>query len=649
MPNDNPKVVVPRASSVPGRMELLISGLTALLFFSLSASGSASSIEPLKLVALGTEKIIDYAKYGDFQNVGSEKFFYRIKDRKGLAQACAEGVDPNRSVFDDPAFIQIKKSGQIKGPHWDYTDHIDKSLRFYAWADAKEDPGVRQYYTGKALEDNGCLLQAIQAYYAQMVLYPRSVGWSYWKTPLYISRMSLDRILYLVRNHPELGLHLEGAYVRVENGFDDDTSNDRIVINPGHWVNSAPVFETTDLTTAKIVKTVGGSQMGEGRPSIQLVQYDNGQWQLLKDGKPYRIQAMAYVPTPVGVGSKTFGYDVNGTWQTADRNHNGLVDATEECWVDANKNNLQDADEALTSDVALMKRMGVNTLRVYHHVYNKELLRKWHKENGMMFLIGDFAGGYAAGSGVDFHTGTDYNNPEQVKNMLESIRSMVMSEKDESYVLMWVLGNENVYGVGNNAKSQPEAFFRFINQAAQLIHELDPTRPVAISNGDLYRFDLFVELCPAVDVFGCNIYRGNGGMGDSFWRTIRDMCGKPVLITEYGSPAFGKNRTPEQIEQFQLEYHQSNWEDIAFNMAGGPGYGNALGGVAFEFCDEWWKAELFSQKEHDAQAQHPAPFCDGYNYEEFFGLYSLGSGQDSPFLRQPRRVVDYYTQVWNRP
>lgn len=626
------------ASTLAGRAGLIFFSVATLFLCSLPMSGT----EPLKLAEPGTGKIIDYSKYGDFQNIGTDKFLYRIKDRKGLAQASAEGVDPNRAVFQDPSFLQVKNAGQIKGAHWDYTDHIDKPLRFYAWADAKEEPGVRQYYVAKALEDNGCLTQAIQAYYAQILLYPRSAGWSFWKTPLYISRMSLDRILYLVRNHPELGISLEGASVKIENGFDDDTSNDRILVDPGHWVNHAPANQPADLSTVKVVKTIGG-------PSIQLVQYDNGQWQLLKDGKPYRIQAMAYCPTPVGLGSKTPGYDVNGTWQTADRNHNGKVDATEECWLDANKNNIQDPDEANVSDIELMKKMGVNTIRIYHHVYNKELLRKWHREQGMMFLIGDFAGGYAVGSGVDYDIGTDYNNPEQVKSMLESIRQMVTSEKDEPYVLMWVLGNENVYGVGNNSKTQPEAFFRFINQAAQLIHELDPTRPVAISNGDLYHFDSFAELCPAVDVFGCNIYRGNGGMGDSFWRTIHDMSGKPVLITEYGSPAFGKNRTPEEIEDFQLEYHKSNWEDIAHNMAGASGYGNALGGVAFEFCDEWWKAELFSQKEHDAQAQHPAPFCDGYNYEEYFGFFSLGNGQDSPFLRQPRRVVEYYTQVWNRP
>jgi len=629
---------------MPARMPVIVCAI-----FLMALMAPATGTEPVKLASPASTKIVDYSKYGEFLNEGTERFNYRLKDRTGLALESGEGVDPNRDAFQNPGLLKAKKAGLIKGPHWNFTDHVNRALRYYAWADAREDAGVRQYYLARALEDNGHLLQAIRAYYAQIVLYPRTVGWSYWKSPLYISRMSLDRIQYLLREHPELGIDLQGASVKVEFGFDDDTSNDRILVHPGRWVNAPAQPQKQDLATAKIVKTIGGTQPGDSRPSIQLVQYDNGHWQLLKDGKPYRIQAMAYVPTPVGVGSKTPGYEVNGTWQTADRNNNGLVDATEECWVDANRNNIRDPNEASTSDVELMKRMGANTVRIYHHVRNKELLRKWHKEQGMMFLIGDFAGGYAVGSGVDFDTGTDYNNPDQVKNMLESIRTMVMSEKDEPYVLMWVLGNENVYGVGNNAKTQPEAFFRFINQAAQLIHELDPTRPVAISSGDLYRFDLFAEYCPAVDIYGCNIYRGNGGMGDSFWRSVRELSNKPVLITEFGNPGYGKDRTEAEIEQFQMEYHRSNWEDIARNMGGGEGVGNSLGGVVFEYCDEWWKAELFSQKEHDAQSQHPAPFCDGNNYEEFFGLYSLGNGQDSPFLRQPRRVVEYYTQVWNRP
>lgn len=594
----------------------------------------------LKLATPGADRIIDYSKYGDFHGIGTDKFGFTIKDRDGLAAVSGEGIDPNRSVLQDPGFLDARKRRAIGGSHWNYTDHADKPLRFYAWASAKEDPGVRQYFIAKTLEDNGQLIQALKAYHAVVVLYPKAVGWTCWKTPLYMSRMALDRIDYLLSRHPELNLSLEGAFAKIENGFDDDITNDKIVVDPGRWVSKAPASQGPDLSAAKIVKRTGG-------PRIQLVQYDNGHWQLLKDGVPFPIRAIAYTPTPVGLGSKTPGYEINETWQTADRNNNGLIDGIEESWVDANRNNIQDPDEPMTSDMELLNKLGVNTVRLYHHSSNKELFRRWHEKYGTMFLMGDFAGAYAIESGVDFYTGTDYANPEQCQRLLESIRKMVLSEKDEPYVLMWVLGNENVYGVGSSAKRDPASFFKFINRAAEMIHQLDPSHPVAVSSGDLYHFEHFVEFAPAVDVYGCNIYRGNGGMGKSFWRTIRELSGKPVIITEYGNSAYGKDCTDQEVDAFTTGYHQGNWEDIARNMGGGPGYGNALGGVAFEFCDEWWKDENNPQNEHSTTPQFPAPYCDGHNYEEWYGFYGIGNGQNSPFMRQARKVVEYYTEVWN--
>jgi len=73
--------------------------------------------------------------------------------------------------------------------------------------------------------------------------------------------------------------------------------------------------------------------------------------------------------------------------------------------------------------------------------------------------------------------------------MLESVRQMVEEYKNEPYVLMWLLGNENNYGVAANADKEPEAFYRFANECAKLIKSLDPQkRPVAISNGDAFIF-----------------------------------------------------------------------------------------------------------------------------------------------------------------
>ena len=43
--------------------------------------------------------------------------------------------------------------------------------------------------------------------------------------------------------------------------------------------------------------------------------------------------------------------------------------------------------------------------------------------------------------------------------ILKSIKDMVLEFKDEPYVLVWLLGNENVYGLGCNADKKPKSFF----------------------------------------------------------------------------------------------------------------------------------------------------------------------------------------------
>ena len=143
--------------------------------------------------------------------------------------------------------------------------------------------------------------------------------------------------------------------------------------------------------------------------------------------------------------------------------------------------------------------------------------------------------------------------------MLAGVRKMVEEYKDEPYILMWVLGNENVYGVGNNSGKDPEAFYELVDRAAQLIHQLDPTRPVAIANGDLLYLDIMKEKAPHIDVFGANVYRGEQGFGRSFFQDVREQMDKPVLVTEYGAPAYrrrlfaeGRGSVPGHVSGQQL-------------------------------------------------------------------------------------------------
>ncbi|MDP1853490.1 MAG: glycoside hydrolase family 2 TIM barrel-domain containing protein [Candidatus Omnitrophota bacterium] len=601
----------------------------------------------LKLHDLGSEEIINYEKYGKLTNVGTNDYEYVITDREGLSNAAGEGIYPNtNSVRFNPRFDIVKKEKRLNGSHWDFVSSPDLEAAFFKWAIAPEPPGVRIYYTAFILEKAGYIKQAIKAYYAILVHFPQSIGWTYWHTPWYVSQAAIAKIKHLIVKHPELGLKLTNARVRVINGFDKNINNDIFEVNPGKLEKISPWLKRleeqkkrfliwNDLRSVKNAKNFG---------KIKLIQYKNNHWKLFVNNKPYIIRGVTYSPTKVGQSPD------NGTltnWMDYDFNNNGKSDGPYDSFVDKNRNNQQDSDEMPVGDFRLMEEMGVNTIRVYHQPFspNKELLRDLYKNYGIMVILGDFLGKYALGSGAKWSEGTDYANPVHKKNMMDSMLKMVAEFKDEPYILAWLLGNENVYGVACNADKDPESFFKFANEAALEIKKVDKEHPVAIASGDTLFLDIFGKNCPDIDMFGANAYRGDYGFVD-FWQAVYDEADKPAFITEYGSPAYMITDTQEMAEKAQSEYYRSAWEDIMANSAGFEGYGNSLGGIAFEWLDEWWKA--YEPSIHDTKRLWAGPFPEGFMYEEWLGIAGQGDGKSSPFLRQLRKIYYMYKEMWKK-
>ncbi len=600
-------------------------------------------ITKVKLYDEGEEFPVNYAKYGKFVGIGRKDYKYIIEDPIGLSKAVGEGIYPNTSSLKfDPNFVKIKKE-LFSLDHWKILNSRDLARAFYKWNIAGEPQGVRQFYIGDILERSGLIKQAIKAYYAVVVHFPHAVGWTYWQTPWYIGKVALYRIKYLLRKYPELNLYLEDAYIEVVNGFDHDIRNDEFIVNPGRLVKRSFLKKLClynnklkKRKTQKVVEVRGGDK-------VKLLRYEDGDWQLLVDNEPFIIKAVTYAPTRVGE-SPDEGTLQN--WTTQDTNNNGLIDAPFEAWVDKDRDNTQDKDEKSVGDFKLMKEMGVNAIRVYHHPFklNKSLFRQMYEKYGIYILLGDFLGKYALGSGATWEKGTDYDDTGEKKKMLESVKEMVEEFKDEPYVLMWILGNENVYGLGCNADKKPESFFKFANEAARLIKKLDPLkRPVAIASGDILYLDIFARCCPDIDIFGTNAYRGSYGFLD-LWDEVKRVAHKPAMITEYGAPSYYKNYTEEESEDYQAEYHRNAWWDIYYNSCG-FGAGNAIGGIAFEWLDEWWKA--YEPSYHDRKGLFAGPFLDGYMHEEWLGICSQGDGKHSPFLRQLKKAYFTYQGLWN--
>ncbi len=594
----------------------------------------------------GKEVVVDWTKYGNFLNAGTKDFHYQITDQAGLTAALGEGIYPNiADLYRDPAYKKALKAGRLEGSRWDFVNTSDLQAALFKWFSAPESWGVRLFYIGNTFEKAKMYAEAIKAYDSLIVNFPSTLAWTYWQTPWYPAQAAVAKIKYLIRLHPQLHMEFKGAKLRILNA--DDPHHYMALTDPGVLRSFSPMeILKQNLNIPPPMMPLGKPVFYSGQGQVRFVKYESGHWQLLVDNKPFLIKGMSYMPTKVGQSPD------DGTmtdWMQEDDHHNGKISGPYEAWVDKNGDNKRQADEPVVGDFQLMKEMGVNTLRIYYQTTmkaDKPFLEKMYKEYGFKVAMSNFLGKYAIGSGATWSEGTDYENPKHRQNMMEYVKTMVSTFKDEPYILMWVLGNENNYGVASNADKKPEAYYAFVNEVAKMIKSMDPNHPVAICNGDTLYLEKFGKLAPDVDAFGANVYRGDYGFG-SIWDDVKDLADKPAFITEYGAPAWGGvNMSYEEGQQAQSDYHKGNWLDILENSAGyKDGAGNSVGGMAFEWLDEWWKD--YSPSLHDTKADAVGPFPGGYYFEEWFGIFGQGDGSQSPFLREPRKVYYTYKQMWN--
>ena len=597
-----------------------------LLSAALAIASGLAAAQPFTLSDPGSNWLIDYSKYGRFEKPGTAQYAYRLYYKKELAVASGEGIFPNTdSILRDPGYLAVKAKLEIptedKG-HW-AGDAKKAQENFYRWATSKQPEGVKLWFAAESLKEAGMWVPAIKAYYALLVQFPSTTrlspdgGWG-----LALGSMAIQRIKLICRLQPQLNLDFVDAEVEIQN---PGTLDEKIIrMNPGHFVDRRQT-EPQPLASVGVKRYVG-----EGK--VKLVQYNNGAWQLLVNGQPYFVKGMCYDVSKIGQSPDLQNMT---PWENlAD------PDFYKKTWADLNKNGKQDAGEN-KNDLQLMKEMGVNTLRLYFGATNKQGLRNLYTQAGIRVMMGVAFGAYGLESGGGWEHGTDYTNPQQQQAMLDYIKKTVLEHKDEPYVLMWCLGNENNYGVSNNSNKYPATFAQFLNKAVKLIHKLDPDHPVAYSNGDLGNMEKYARFTPDLDIMGANAYRGKDGMGDMYERVLKGYD-KPVIITEFGCPAY-TNDIKGENEDSQAEYLAGAWDDIYFHRAGSRGAGNSLGGFVFQWQDEWWKSGTADPvDQHDtSQGQWQGPFADGWAHEEWFGITSQGDGKDSPWKHEIRKA--YYT------
>lgn len=292
--------------------------------------------------------------------------------------------------------------------------------------------------------------------------------------------------------------------------------------------------------------------------------------QLLLNGKDYEIKGICYHPVPRGETTRNF--------------------------------------DRLEEDLALMQEAGINTIRLYAPVPEREVLDQVYKA-GMKIIMGF---GYNQGGTFDILSGTFIDYVDQFK--------------DHPAILMWELGNEYNY--------HPEWFdgnidnwYTALNDAAEMIQQHDPHRPVSTAHGELPATDV-LEACPAIDVWGMNVYRWDDP--ESVFKDWKKISGKPMYLSEAGADSYmtvaarGYAQGPNQSAQ--ADATKKILEDVFRNS-------DICSGVTlFSFLDGLWKAGHPEQQDPGGMAPNSSgvPY-DGTPNEEYWGILDIDRNKKEAF------------------
>lgn len=277
-----------------------------------------------------------------------------------------------------------------------------------------------------------------------------------------------------------------------------------------------------------------------------------GRYQLMVNNKPYYIRGVAY--------------------------------NTAHDWRDGN---MPLTRRQVVKDLLSIKAMGANTIRRYGTgIYDRNVLNI-AGETGVNVLYG-----FWFDPKVDYFT-----DEEKVQEYINEVEETVLAYKDHPSVIAWSLGNES-WGLLKHRYAKPylvkvrNSYVRMIEQLAQRIHEIDPTRPV-LSCVEHEEYQLAGELvafrdqAPSIDVMGVNSYYKEqiSHLNHTAWQF--DSL-RPYLVSEFGpagywDPKYNHTLNGSLIEQTDKEkgeWYRQQW--IKY-VHGYKGYN--VGGFAYCWHD----------------------------------------------------------------
>ena len=272
------------------------------------------------------------------------------------------------------------------------------------------------------------------------------------------------------------------------------------------------------------------------------------------------------------------------------------------CWnpVPKGGNHPRDLDfeAAVDVDADLMQAAGINVIRTYEPITDRETLDTLY-EHGIYVINTVYSYG---GSSVSRAV------------------SIVEDLKDHPAILMWAIGNEWNYNFLYYDMSLIEARER-INEVAAAIKEVDRTHPVTTIYGYLPS-SFTIQSMPDIDIWGLNVYSGIT-FGNLFqdWARLSD---KPMYLAEYGADSWNAN-IGALDEESQAEATRTLTQIIINESSGSYPENRSIGGTIFSFNDEWWKDSSGSLDTQDTGGFAPGggPYPDNTFNEEYWGIVDI--------------------------
>ncbi|MBD3217857.1 MAG: glycosidase [candidate division Zixibacteria bacterium] len=367
---------------------------------------------------------------------------------------------------------------------------------------------------------------------------------------------------------------------------------------------------------------------GEGIPQVTIINDPSGS-RIQVDGKDFMILGMNWDYVPIG---ENYSYSL---WTKSD----DFIEA------------------ALAREMPLLKNMGVNTIRHYAGIPPR-WVEYIYENYGIYTVINHPLGRYGVTINGAYIPQTDYSDEKSRAVLKAEMEALVDQFKDTPGMLMWLLGNENNYGLtwssaetealpeGERQAAKARYLYSFLGEITQMIKEKDPDRLVAMANGDLQYIDIIAEEMKGLDVFGANVYRGISAR--DAYEVVEEKLGIPLIFTEFGSDAFNA-KTMQEDQLMQARYLRGQWQEIYEQSYGKGRVGNACGGFTFQFSDGWWKyRQEINLDVHDINASwpnggYPEDYVEGENNmnEEWWGICAKGFPDQSGFYELYPRAAYY--------